>query len=382
MRDQLEEVLLLQTEYTHLNTPAWNVGRSWFGNRFRASCHRLPQLAAVGGVQDLQTQGRDGTGPKSAIPWTRVYSQGRSPRATVGWYLVYLFSAEGDRVYLSLNQGATTWSGGAYVPRPVNGLLARVAWARERPALSAAPDMDGWAETIQLDAHANKLAQGYEAGNVIAREYALDAIPSDDALEADLRRAVGWLGDVYRATDPGLDVPGEAGPVVADVELAVEISAGNSRRRGGQGFWLTADEKKVIELRVVEVATDYLSGDGWKVRDVGATKSYDLHARKGDHHLMVEVKGTTSPGETIILTRNEVLLHLKEFPNTALAIVHSIVLDRTGTPPRASGGVLVYEQPWALNEDRLTPMAYRYDTGLGALASVAVPDLEGLDVQL
>ncbi len=199
----------------------------------------------------------------------------------------------------------------------------------------------------------------------MAREYALDAIPADDVLEADLRRAVAWLGSVYRAMDSALNVPGEAGPEVADAELAVDISAGNRRRRTGNGFRLTTEEKNAIELRAVSVATDQLIRDGYTVRDVGATRAYDLHARRGDENLVVEVKGTTSPGEIIILTRNEVTLHLERYPNNALAVVHSIKLDRNARPPVASDGVLVYEHPWAVDEERLTPISYRYETGLG-----------------
>ncbi|SFQ29371.1 protein of unknown function [Actinomadura madurae] len=51
-------------------------------------------------VSDLGVEGRDGTGLKTEIPWVRVFSRSAAPRATTGWYVVYLFSASGDRVYL------------------------------------------------------------------------------------------------------------------------------------------------------------------------------------------------------------------------------------------------------------------------------------------
>src|SRR4051794_8207014 len=91
----------------------------------------LPQLSAAvpALVDDLAVEGRDGTGRKTEVPWLRVHSRTRSPSATEGWYVVYLFSAEGDRVYLSLNQGTTRWENGEFRARPPEELRARVAWA-------------------------------------------------------------------------------------------------------------------------------------------------------------------------------------------------------------------------------------------------------------
>ena len=93
---------------------------------------RKDKLAAALGLSadDTGIEGRDGTGLKTEIPWVRVCSQSRSPSATTGWYIVYLFSAQGDRVYLSLNQGTTSWNGMDFVRRPASELVPRVRWAR------------------------------------------------------------------------------------------------------------------------------------------------------------------------------------------------------------------------------------------------------------
>jgi MrcB-like, N-terminal domain len=76
----------------------------------------VPAMSAASGIADLRVQGKDGTGMKTEVPWTRIYSASRSPKPTRGWYLVYLFSATGDRVYLSLNQGTTRWDGIEFRP--------------------------------------------------------------------------------------------------------------------------------------------------------------------------------------------------------------------------------------------------------------------------
>lgn len=363
MRDELEEVLLLQTDYSAQNTPEMQrrglLVRQVIANEVR---QLLPQLVAASGIDDIAVQGKDGTGRKTEIPWLRFYSESRSPSATTGWYVVYLFAARGDRVYLSLNQGTTQWTGVEFKPRPADELSARVAWARG--VLASEPDYPGsWTPTIQLDGAASRLGAQYELGNVVAAEYPLNAIPDEKDLADDLVTAAKWLGALYRAEATGMAVPGEVAPEILDAEQAIRRASGKSRGKG-QGFRLSVADKRAIENHAVDVATAHLTTLGFAVSNVGATKSFDLEARNGVQLLMVEVKGTTSLGEEVILTRNEVELHQVAHPDNALVVVHSIVLDRSVSPPVASGGVLEYWQPWELADVDLTPMAYRYRTGL------------------
>ena len=123
---------------------------------------------------------------------------------------------------------------------------------------------------------------------------------------------------------------------------------------------LSAAERTAIERRAVDVATEYLTGLGWSVKDVGASQSYDLDVRCGDDHLYVEVKGSTSEASEVILTKNEVDLHRRRHPLTMLLVVRAISLDRGSDPPHASGGRLSEISPWQIDEEQLTPIAYRY----------------------
>jgi hypothetical protein len=56
----------------------------------------------------------------------------------------------------------------------------------------------------------------------------------------------------------------------------------------------------------------------WQVRDVSSTKPYDFECSKGADKLIVEVKGTTSTGEQIVITRNELATHRARYPKTLL----------------------------------------------------------------
>lgn len=149
---------------------------------------------------------------------------------------------------------------------------------------------------------------------------------------------------------------------VADAVDAVEAVA-NPRRRFGRR--LSAAENKAIEEQAVRVVRKhYEEVLGYETEDVGATESYDVRATKDGSLIKVEVKGTTSDGSAIVLTANEVKLHLAEHPNNALAVVRRIVLDRSGEAPVATGGELELMMGWQLDEQRLEPIAYRYQTGL------------------
>jgi hypothetical protein len=74
--------------------------------------------------------------------------------------------------------------------------------------------------------------------------------------------------------------------------------------------------------------------------------------------------GDTSDGSDVVLTSNEVELHIADHPRNALAIVRHIRLLRDEQSPAAVGGELILEMPWELDPSRLQPIAYRYRTGL------------------
>ena len=313
---------------------------------------------------DLGIEGSDGKGNKTVVPWVRVYSVSRSPSATQGWYLVYLFSATGDRIYLSLNQGTSTYNGVGFVPRDSAVLKARVAWARPLLAARLAERADLVAD-IALEAAQSRLGGHYEDGNVVAIEYRRDAIPGPEVLISDLLYMASLLRIVYQADEEATYVPGEAAPEVVEAEVAAAKTAGRrSAAKTGQGFRLTAEERRAVELHSVDMATAYFQAQGWQVRDVGAKESYDLRLTKAGQKLHVEVKGTTSEGAQVVLTRAEVETQRKLAPHNALVVVHSISLDRTTNPVTASGGILVCVSPWTVHEDQLTVVSYLYRTGL------------------
>jgi hypothetical protein len=143
-----------------------------------------------------------------------------------------------------------------------------------------------------------------------------------------------------------------------DAEFLADIAAGKVTK--GRRLQNDPFVRRAVERRAVEVVSEYLIDLGYQVRDVGATSSYDLDARRGAEHLYVEVKGTISTGERVILTRNEVALHTTQHPNNMLAVVSSIAVDRSGESPTATGGLLKVASPWLVEANALDALSYDY----------------------
>jgi hypothetical protein len=153
-------------------------------------------------------------------------------------------------------------------------------------------------------------------------------------------------------------------PEVADMLDAADQAAGRRNRgAGGQGYRLPPAARYAVEWHAVEMAADHLLGQGWpELYEVGAIAPYDLLAIDREQQLIVEVKGTTSAGEAVVLTRREVEVHGASYPGNALIVVHSIELDYAGPEPVTAGGVLVQHQPWRIEDGDLQVVAYRYRT--------------------
>ena len=159
------------------------------------------------------------------------------------------------------------------------------------------------------------------------------------------------------------------------VAVVVGMAAGRSRG-GGQGFLVSQAVRKTVEEYAVSWAIRHYRTLGWAVEDVGAIESYDLRCTRGTEELHVEVKGTTGIGESVILTRNELLHALEWHPNVDLFVVTEICVEgRESDHPIASGGIAHVCRKWRPAEEALTPVGYDYATGLGELTAFALWNL-------
>jgi 5-methylcytosine-specific restriction protein A len=122
----------------------------------------------------------------------------------------------------------------------------------------------------------------------------------------------------------------------------------------GQAWGGSAEGRKAIESFAMDLAARYYRRLWPEVLDVSATKPFDLLCREGDRELRVEVKGTTSLGLSVLLTRNEVRHAQANNGCMALFVVSDIVASVSG----CKGGTVRIFEPWDIQDDELEPVAF------------------------
>jgi len=126
----------------------------------------------------------------------------------------------------------------------------------------------------------------------------------------------------------------------------------------GQGFQSDVEVRLKIEAHAMATCKNHYLSLGYEVEDVSANRSHDFIIKKDGQTRTVEVKGTQTAGDTIILTKNEVELSRAQGLNMVLFIVHSIIMNKK-TVKKGSGIVSIID-PWQLSNDRLTPISFTY----------------------
>jgi predicted RNA-binding protein with PUA-like domain len=150
-------------------------------------------------------------------------------------------------------------------------------------------------------------------------------------------------------------------PVEGVLSEVVAVDEAVRPRARGQRWSHSTAVRRAIELHAMQAAIEHYTGQGWSVEDVSAYCPYDLHCDRDDRILRVEVKGTRSTGERVLLTRNEVAEARAGYPSTALFILAEVsVVKEADDQPSARGGRAVVREPWRPREEDLEPIAYEY----------------------
>lgn len=138
-----------------------------------------------------------------------------------------------------------------------------------------------------------------------------------------------------------------------DSSLPLSIAAaaegsGPKRRRsrvaGGQGFEQDSEVRQAVEEYAMVQAERHYAGWDTHRRDKEKL-GYDIELRRGRERVFVEVKGTRTSGERVILTRNEVRHAHKDSHRSVLFVVAKIaVVEVKGAPVCSGGEVSIYER--------------------------------------
>jgi len=148
----------------------------------------LPEFIAgqIGSPGRYKVEGGVGKGNWAGCPWIAVFDISITDSAQAGYYPVYLFREDMAGVYLSLNQGITDIKE-RYKEHPKEVLKIKASDFRAR----IGPLPPTFSElTIDLSSTGSSLSSFYEPGNICARYYPKDVLPSDAELIAELKAMV------------------------------------------------------------------------------------------------------------------------------------------------------------------------------------------------
>jgi len=144
-----------------------------------------PHIAAY---DSLYAEGSTGRGNITVAPWIRVFDQRFSPRATTGYYIVYLFSTNMTTVTLSLAFGTKQFE--KQFGRPAAAFPAmRSAAIRPQEMFSHLIPAHMVRDPIDLAAvPRQKLHYSYEQSSILSYPpYRVGALPEEAKLVADLQ---------------------------------------------------------------------------------------------------------------------------------------------------------------------------------------------------
>lgn len=125
----------------------------------------------------LQTESSVGGGSMAKIPWVRIYDYAEASTAQKGVYIVYLFSKNGDSVFLTLNQGVK------------GSNSSEIAEIKKKIQEKVDPkDFNCCKEKIEE-------LGSYSKSKIFFKKYNRDSLPSDDEMQKDLRTAINIYKD-------------------------------------------------------------------------------------------------------------------------------------------------------------------------------------------
>lgn len=171
-----------------------------------------------------------------------------------------------------------------------------------------------------------------------------------EALDYD-PEARGVLREIYQWNPTSKGLP---------VATAISAKGQVSRRAARQGRQIDPKVRKLVEARAMKMAAAYYEKRGYSVEDTSATQPYDLVCRAPGAEFRVEVKGTQTLGEGVIVTRNEVEAARQYGSTTHLFIVHSIEVEQTDSGYQLSGGKLRLIKDWRPADSDLSPIQFMY----------------------
>lgn len=142
-----------------------------------------------------------------------------------------------------------------------------------------------------------------------------------------------------------------------------DFEAASGRRRKGssgksQGRRLDPEVKAAVEAHAMNAARAHYEQLG-DVANTSRGNPYDYVVMIDGEEWRIEVKGTATSGDGVLVTPNEVV-NARSFPRVALFVVRNIIVEKTKAGLVASGGSIRILHPWHIEHGELIPTGYEY----------------------
>lgn len=129
-------------------------------------------------LTDYVVKGSIGNGQFASIPWIAIMDRDITTSTTEGIYIVFLFSSDGKRIYLTLNQGVTYFKEKKYGNLEISKISNKI--------FETFPSTQASKIKINLNSSTN-LGRGYESTTISAIEYDTSNMPSEEELLSDIK---------------------------------------------------------------------------------------------------------------------------------------------------------------------------------------------------
>ena len=132
--------------------------------------------------KDYLVKGSPGIGNWNQLPWIGIFDPEITTSTQSGYYIIYLFKEDMQGVYLSINQGITDIQE-EYDNKAISNLVEHAENFRKKIGNNTKV-YDRLLKSISLGTGND--APLYEAGNIYAKYYTLDDLPSEEVIISDL----------------------------------------------------------------------------------------------------------------------------------------------------------------------------------------------------
>lgn len=183
---------------TVLNNYLTETKKDFAGNWLAATLRRGFDADELSFNNDkIKVYGSGGSGGWAGAPWIAICDTEMTTSVQRGFFVVYLFSEDMKRVYLSLNQGWTFWEkefkNDNFEQSAVDKVKEVSSYFQSKLSIrnTALP-----MKLATTSSKSSKLALGYEAGEIYSIEYDANDLPGNSVLVKDVELMWSKLMDV------------------------------------------------------------------------------------------------------------------------------------------------------------------------------------------